>query len=159
MTLDESSFTNKIAIPCGGGAIAPYTCVELLDTGFPNVHPPGRFRSYAPSRYHLAGVRAILQYSNLGGFGQPPPLLNSSRTRLGFRFFRSTKTTCSIAVWACVVPHSVMRHAALPGRDSRMPLKTCSYRTPPPSPTTRKRWGFRGNDVIPPRSGRCVGLR
>ena len=33
VTLDDVSFTTKIAIHCGGDAISPYRCVALLDTG------------------------------------------------------------------------------------------------------------------------------
>ena len=35
VTLDDVSFTTKIAIHSGGDAITPYRCVALLDTGFP----------------------------------------------------------------------------------------------------------------------------
>ena len=35
VTLDDVSFTTKIAIHSGGDAIAPYRCVALLDTGSP----------------------------------------------------------------------------------------------------------------------------
>ena len=35
VTLDDVSFTTKIAIHSGGDAMAPYSCVALLDTGSP----------------------------------------------------------------------------------------------------------------------------
>ena len=35
MTLDDVSFTTKVAINSGGDAIAPYRYVALLDTGSP----------------------------------------------------------------------------------------------------------------------------
>ena len=40
VTLDDVSFTTKVAIHSGGDAIGPYICVALLDTGSPpSLHP------------------------------------------------------------------------------------------------------------------------
>ena len=35
ITLDDASFTTKIAVHSGANALAPYGCVALLDTGSP----------------------------------------------------------------------------------------------------------------------------
>ena len=64
MTLDDVSFTTKIVIHSGGGAIAPYTCVALFDTGSPTfIRRDVLIVCFG--RRHLGGVRAALQPSFL----------------------------------------------------------------------------------------------
>ena len=46
-------------------------------------------------------------------------------------FFRTDDPTCSLAVWACVVPPSVMQNVVLVGRDSWMRFNNRSYRSLP----------------------------
>ena len=53
-----------------------------------------------------------------GGIGESAPLQTSTSIRLSVQFFRDNEPTCSLEVWACVVPPSVMQHAVLLGRDS-----------------------------------------
>ena len=69
VTLDDVSFTTKLAVHSGGDAIVPYRYVVLLDTGFPqNLHPTCRVGSYAFGRRRFSGVRVALQPSFLGWF-------------------------------------------------------------------------------------------
>ena len=51
-------------------------------------------------------------------------ILNSTSVLLRVQFFRVGQPTSSLAVWACVVPPSVMQHAVLLGRDSWMRFNT-----------------------------------
>ena len=67
-----------------------------------------------------------------GGFGEPSPLRTSSSIRLSVHFFRDNEPTCSVTVWAFVVPPSVMQHAILLVRDSWMRFDTRSYPALPP---------------------------
>ena len=53
---------------------------------------------------------------------------------LNAHFFRDNEPTCSLAVWVCVVPPSVMQHAELLGRYIWMRFNTRSYRALPPRP-------------------------
>ena len=53
-----------------------------------------------------------------GGFGESAPSRIATHIRLGVQFFHEKEPTCSLAVWACVVPPLVMKHAVLLGRDS-----------------------------------------
>ena len=69
-----------------------------------------------------------------GGFGVSAPLRTSTSIRLSVQFFRDNEQTCSFAVWACVVPPSVIQHAVLLGRESWMRFNTRSYRAMPPRP-------------------------
>ena len=73
-------------------------------------------------------MRAALQPSFLGWFWRICPFADLNSIRLSVQFFRDNEPTCSLAVWACVVPPSVMQHAVLPGRDSWMRFNTRSYR-------------------------------
>ena len=66
VTLDDVSFTTKIAIHSGGDAIAPYRCVALLDTGFPqtfiqrNVLDRMLLVGAAPPRRRASGPVALV---------------------------------------------------------------------------------------------------
>ena len=53
-----------------------------------------------------------------GGFGESAPLRTATHIRLSIQFFHKKEPTCSLAVWACVVPPPIMQHAVLLGRDS-----------------------------------------
>ena len=76
-----------------------------------------------------------------GGFCEFTPLWTSTSIRLSVQFFRDNEPTCSLAVWACVVPPSVMQHAVLLGRDSWMRFNTRSYRALPPRPHDNRVFG------------------
>ena len=69
-----------------------------------------------------------------GGFGESDPLRTATHIRLSVQFFHEKEPTCSLAVWACVVPPSAMQHAVFLGRESGMRFNTRSYRALPPRP-------------------------
>ena len=61
VTLDDVSFTTKIAIHSGRDVIAPYRCVALLDNGYPQIFiRRDVLGSYDFGRRHLAGMRKSL---------------------------------------------------------------------------------------------------
>ena len=76
-----------------------------------------------------------------GGLGESAPLQTSTSIRLSAQFFRADEPTCSLAVWACVVPPSVMQHAVLLGRDSWMRFNNRTYRVLPPRPSDHRIFG------------------
>ena len=76
-----------------------------------------------------------------GGFGESAPWRTSTSIGLSVQPFRDNEPTCSLAVWACVVPPSVMLHAVLLGRDSWMRFNTGSYRALPPRPHDNRVFG------------------
>ena len=65
-----------------------------------------------------------------GGFSKSARLRTTTRIRLSVE----KESTCSLAVWACVVPPPVMQHAVLLGCYSWMLFNTRSYRALPPYP-------------------------
>ena len=69
-----------------------------------------------------------------GGFGISASLRTATHIRLGVQFFLEEELTCSLTVWACVVPPSTMQHAVLLGRESWMRFNTRSNRALPPRP-------------------------
>ena len=77
-----------------------------------------------------------------GGFGESS-LQTSTSIRLSVQFFRADEPTCSLAVWACALPPSVMQHAVLLGRDSWMRFNHRSYRSLPPRPSDHRIFGER----------------
>ena len=106
VTLDDVSFTSKIAIHSGGDAMAPYRCAALLDTGSPQTF----IRRDVLSRMLLVGTASAAcegpcSPRSWGGFGESAPLRTSTSIRLSVQFFRGNEPTCFLAVWACVVPH------------------------------------------------------
>ena len=70
--------------------------------------------------------------------GKSAPLETSTSVRLSVHFFRTGQPTSSVAVWACVVPPSVMQHAVLLVCDSWMRLNTRFYRSFPPRPSDQR---------------------
>ena len=133
MTLDDVSFTTEIAIHSRGYAIAPYTCVALLDTGSPQTV----IRSDVLDRVLLVGAASSAcerpsSPRSWRGFGVSAPSRTTTRIHLGVQCFREKEPTYFLAVWACVVPPPVMKHAVLLGRDSWMRFKIRSYRALPP---------------------------
>ena len=134
VTLDDVSFTTKIAIHSGGDAIAPYRCVALLDTGSAQI-----FIRRDVLDHMLLVCAASAAYErpcsprSWGGFGESAPLRTSTRIRLSVPFFRDIEPTCSLAVWACAVPPSVMQNVVLLGHDIWMLFNTRSYRALPPA--------------------------
>ena len=79
VTLDDVSFTTKIAIHSGGDAIAPYRCVALLDTGSPQTF----IRRDVLDRLLLVGAASVVcerpcSPRSWGGFGESAPLRTST---------------------------------------------------------------------------------
>ena len=136
------SLTTKIAIHSGADAIATYRCVALLDTGSPQTFIR---RDVLDRRLLVAAASAVCERPcssrSWGGFRESSPLRASTSIRLGVQLFRDSEPTCSLAMWACVVPPSVMRHAVLLGRDIWMRLNTRSYHTLPPRPRDTRFFG------------------
>ena len=66
-----------------------------------------------------------------GGFGEPSPLQASVSVRLSIQLLRADEPTCSIHVWACVVPRSVMQHVVQLFRDSYKRFNNSVYRSLP----------------------------
>ena len=135
VTLDAVSFTTDIAIHSGGDAIAPYRCTALLHTGSPQTY----IRRDVLDRMLSVGAASSAcerpsSPRSWGGFGESAPLRTATHIRLSVRFFHENEPTCSLAVWASVVPPSVMQHAVLLGRDSWMRFNTRWYRALPPGP-------------------------
>ena len=135
MTLDDVFFTTDIAIHSGEDAIAPYRCTALLDTGSPLtfIRRDGWDRMLSVGAASSACERSSSPRS-WGGFGESAPLRTATHIRVSVQFFHEKEPTCSLALWACVVPPSVMQHAVLLGRDSWMRFNTRSYRALPPRP-------------------------
>ena len=107
----------------------------LLDTGAPQTF----IRRDVLDRMLLVGAASTaceqpFNPRSWGGFGEAAPLRTSTSIRSSVQVFRDDDPTCSLALWACVVPPSVMQHAALLGRDSWMRFNTRSYRVLPPRP-------------------------
>ena len=73
-------------------------------------------------------MRAALQPSFLGWFWRICPFADLDQHPPERPIFRDNEPACSLAVWACVIPPSVMQHAVLLGRDSWMRFNTRSYR-------------------------------
>ena len=69
-----------------------------------------------------------------GGDGESAPLRTATHILLSVQFFREKEPTCSLAVWACAVPPSLMQHAVFLGRGSWMRFSTHSYRSRAPRP-------------------------
>ena len=128
MTLDDVSFTTKIAIHSGGDAIAPHRCVALLDAGSPQTF----IRRDVLDRMFLVDASAACERPcsprSWGGYGESTPLRTSTNICLSVHFFHDNELTCSLAVRACVVPPSVLQHAVMLGCDSWMRFNTRSYR-------------------------------
>ena len=82
--------------------------------------------------------------SFLGFVCESTPLKTSTSVRLSVQLLRENEPTCSLAVWAFVVPPSVMQHAVLLGRDSRMRFNSRSYRSLPPRPSDKRVLGELG---------------
>ena len=142
VTLDDVSFTTEIAIHSGGDAIAPYRCTALLDTCSSQTF----IRRDVLDRMLLVGAASSAcerpsSPRSRGGFGESVPLRPATRSRPSVQFFREKEPTCSLAVWACVVPPPVMQHAVLLGRDSWMCSNTRSYRALPPGPLDNRGLG------------------
>ena len=105
ITLDDASFTTKIAVHSGANAVAPYGCLALLDTGSPQTV----IRRDVLDRMLSVGAASVSCEPNCaprswGGFAKSVPLQSSTSIRLRVRFFRADEPTCSLAVWTCVVP-------------------------------------------------------
>ena len=135
VTLGDASFTAKIAAHSGGDAIVPYRCAALLDTGSPQTF----IRRDVLGHMRLVGAASAAcerpwSPRSLGGFGESPPSRTSTSIRLSVQFFRDNEPTFFLAVWTCVVPPSVLQHAVVLGRDSRMRFNTRWYRALPPRP-------------------------
>ena len=149
-----------ITVHSGFTASKVFGCVALLDTGSPHT-----FIRRDVLGHMLAGGAAALVSSRAlpvvpyGGFGKSALLRTSTSVRLSVQFFRAEQPTSSFAVWACVVPPSVMQHAVLLGCDSWMRFNTRSNRSFPPRPSDQSWSSFplqvcNGSHTWPCRSGR-----
>ena len=141
-TLDDASFTTKIAVHSGANAVAPCGWVALLDTGSPQnlIRRDVLDRMLSVGRASVASERNCAPRS-WGGFGESVPLQASTSIRLNVHFFRADEPTRSIAVWTCVVPPSMIKHAVLLGRDSWMRFNNRTYRSLPPRPSDHRIFG------------------
>ena len=157
VTLNDISFTTDIAIHSGGDAIALYRCTALLDTGSPQTFIR---RDVLDSMLSIGAASTACERPSSprsrGGFGESAPLRTATHIRLSIQFFLEKEPTCSLAVWACVVPPSVMQHAVFLGRDSWMRFNTRSYRALSPRPLDNRVLNLA--DVVPPRHNRRSGL-
>ena len=68
-----------------------------------------------------------------GGFGKSAPLLTPISVRLSIQFLHDSIP--SVAVCACIVPHGIMQHPVLLGRDSWMRFEQRTYTTLPRLPS------------------------
>ena len=111
-TLYDTSITTKIAVPSEVNAVAPYGFVAFVDTGCPQtfIRRDVLDRMLSLGRHPSRACRIAPLES--------VPLQMWTSIRLNIYFFRDDEPTCSLAVWVCVVPPSVMRHAVLLGCDS-----------------------------------------
>ena len=132
VTLDDVFFTAEIAIHSGGDAIAPYKCTALLDTGSPQTFIR---RDVLDCMRSVGAASSACERSSSprswGGFGEFAPFRIATRIRLSVQFFHVKEPTCSLTVWACVVPPPVMQHAVLLGSDSWMSFNSRSYHALP----------------------------
>ena len=133
ITLDDASFTTKIAFHSGGNAIAHCGCVPLLDTGSPQTFNRRDVfdRMLSVGAASVACERKCAPRS-WGGFGDSALLQTSTSICLSDQFCGVDEPTCSLAVCACVVPASVMQHAVLLGHDSMMRFNNRTYHSLPP---------------------------
>ena len=76
-----------------------------------------------------------------GAFGESPPLKQLTNVHLSVHFVRENEATCSLAVWACVVPPSVMQHVVLLRRNNEIRINSLSYRSLPPRPSDKRDLG------------------
>ena len=76
-----------------------------------------------------------------GGSGESAPLQTSTSIRLSVQFFPADEPTCSLVVWACVVPASVMQNEVLLGCDSGMRFNNRTYRFLPPRAMDHRMFG------------------
>ena len=96
ITLDDGSFTKKIAVHSGVNAVAPFGCVALLDTGSPQTF----IRHDVLDRILSVGAASVACERNCapcswGGFGESAPLQTSTSIRLSVQCFRADEPTCS----------------------------------------------------------------
>ena len=134
----------------------PYACVALLDTGS---SPQTFIRRDLLDRMRLVGATSPAcerpcSSRSWGGFGESVPLRTLTSIRVIVHFFSDNEPTCSLAVWACVVPPSVLQHDVLLGRDSWMRFNPRWYGVLPPSHHDNQVFG----EVVPPRHDRRVSL-
>ena len=114
--LDDTSFTTKIPVYSGADALAPRCCLALLDTGSTQTSiRRDMLDRIIPSG---AATSAMCEQNFVdrqwSGFGESASLRTSTSVRLSVHVLRATdESTCSIAAWSCLVPPSVMQHAAL----------------------------------------------
>ena len=94
VTLDDVSFTTKSAIHRGVGAITPYRCVALLDTGSPQTF----IRRDVLDRMILVGTTSVAcerpwNPRSWVSFGESAPLPTSISFRLSLQFLRDNEPT------------------------------------------------------------------
>ena len=142
IALDDASGTSKIAIHSGAGVLAPFCLCNAswhwLPTDF---YSTKCFESHALRWCGIHRVRAERRPSVLGGLWRIGPSEKSTSVRLSVQFVREYGATCPLAVWACVVPPSVMQHVVLLGRESWMRFNSRSNRSLSPRPSDQRVFG------------------
>ena len=108
VTLDDVSFTTKIAIHSGGDAMAPYSCVALLDTGSAQTF----IRRDVLDRMLSVGAASAAcerpcNPRSWEGFGESAPLRTSTSIRLSVQFFRVNGPTCSCLLYTSPSPRDL----------------------------------------------------
>ena len=126
-------FTKTIAAHNGATALAPHGCVSLLGTGYPQtfITRDELDRMSSVGAASVACERKCTPCS-WSGIGESAPLQTSTRISPSVQLFRTEEPTCSLAVWARVVPPSVMQHAVPLGRDSWTRFTNRTSRSLPP---------------------------
>ena len=140
-TSSAASFTTKNAIHNGANALAPYGCVAFFETGSPQTF----IRRKVLDRMLSVGAASVTcerKYAprSWGDFGESAPLQPSTSVRMSVQFYRADEPTCSLAVWSCVVPPSVLQHAVVLGCDSWMRFNNRSYLSLPPRASDHRRF-------------------
>ena len=141
-TLDDTSFTTKIAVHNGPNALTSFCCVALLDTGSARTFIR---RDILDSMLSGGGASIACERKcaprSWSGLGESAPPQTLTSVRLSVHLFRADEPTCPLAVWACMEPPSVIQHAVLLGRDSSMRLYNRFYPSPPLRPSDHRIFG------------------
>ena len=142
ITLNDASFTTEIAFHSGTTASTAFCCVTLFDTGSSQtfVHQ-GVLEQMLSAGAATINCKQDSSPCSWEGFGKSVPLRTSTSVALSVQLFRVGQPTSSLAVWACVVPPSVMQYEVFVGRDSWMRFSTRSYRSFPPRPPDQRVFG------------------
>lgn len=116
--LDDVYFIAKITVHSGSDALAPFVCVVPLDTGSSQ-----SFVSHdvlddvlLVGAAYITCERRTAILDPVGGGSNLASLKTSTKIHLSTQFYPEDKPTCSLDVWACMVPPSRMQHEIPSGR-------------------------------------------